>query len=415
MKKGFTLIELLAVIVILAVIALIATPIILNIIEDSRKSAATSSANLYLDGITKQIASKNMINEFNPTSCTITNGNVTCDGTNLDYEVNGTKPTSGTITLNNGVITGYNLCIMNYKVTKIGDNVTTVKDQSCSSSSGLISIYTSQTPSDDTHKGIVYIDPTDLSTVCTASDAANNVNDETTPSYTGVTSGCMKFYIYDDSGNDYKMILDHNTSGNLAWTLYTDFIAAGGTQNDWDNLIYDTEGPLTANARLLEDTEGWVGNPRLITADEIAHIVGADTALGWDSTDSNSDWFSFAGAGISYAWLYSNLAACEEWGCNVEDDNYYPQGTKDSVFINSVQGYWTSTSDVVSHDYAWAVTLEGGLFTKILSNEDEQGVRPVITLPKSLFSSTRIEHEELFAEVGPSNTPAPSNTSNAAK
>ena len=32
-KKGFTLIELLAVIVILAVIALIATPIILNIIE----------------------------------------------------------------------------------------------------------------------------------------------------------------------------------------------------------------------------------------------------------------------------------------------------------------------------------------------------------------------------------------------
>ncbi|MCI8544918.1 MAG: prepilin-type N-terminal cleavage/methylation domain-containing protein, partial [Bacilli bacterium] len=38
-KKGFTLIELLAVIVILAVIALIATPIILNIIEKARKSA----------------------------------------------------------------------------------------------------------------------------------------------------------------------------------------------------------------------------------------------------------------------------------------------------------------------------------------------------------------------------------------
>ena len=33
-KKGFTLIELLAVIVILAVIALIATPMILNVIEN---------------------------------------------------------------------------------------------------------------------------------------------------------------------------------------------------------------------------------------------------------------------------------------------------------------------------------------------------------------------------------------------
>ena len=38
-KKGFTLIELLAVIVILAIIALIATPIILNIISDSKEES----------------------------------------------------------------------------------------------------------------------------------------------------------------------------------------------------------------------------------------------------------------------------------------------------------------------------------------------------------------------------------------
>ncbi len=43
-KRGFTLIELLAVIVILAVIALIATPIILNIVEKSKKSAFQDSA-----------------------------------------------------------------------------------------------------------------------------------------------------------------------------------------------------------------------------------------------------------------------------------------------------------------------------------------------------------------------------------
>lgn len=43
-KKGFTLIELLAVIVILAIIALIATPIILNVIEDSKKGTYKTSA-----------------------------------------------------------------------------------------------------------------------------------------------------------------------------------------------------------------------------------------------------------------------------------------------------------------------------------------------------------------------------------
>ena len=50
-KKGFTLIELLAVIVILAIIALIATPIILGIINDARKSANERSAELIETGV----------------------------------------------------------------------------------------------------------------------------------------------------------------------------------------------------------------------------------------------------------------------------------------------------------------------------------------------------------------------------
>lgn len=49
MKKGFTLIELLAVIVILAVIALIATPMILGVIESVKKGAVESSANGIMD------------------------------------------------------------------------------------------------------------------------------------------------------------------------------------------------------------------------------------------------------------------------------------------------------------------------------------------------------------------------------
>jgi len=44
MKKGFTLIELLAVIVILAIVAIISVPLIINVINDAKKSAAEDSA-----------------------------------------------------------------------------------------------------------------------------------------------------------------------------------------------------------------------------------------------------------------------------------------------------------------------------------------------------------------------------------
>ena len=50
-NKGFTLIELLAVIVILAIIALIATPIILGIINDARTQAKKRSAELVCTGV----------------------------------------------------------------------------------------------------------------------------------------------------------------------------------------------------------------------------------------------------------------------------------------------------------------------------------------------------------------------------
>ena len=56
MKKGFTLIELLAVIVILAIIALIATPIILGIINDARKESNERSVELYASAVRNAIA-----------------------------------------------------------------------------------------------------------------------------------------------------------------------------------------------------------------------------------------------------------------------------------------------------------------------------------------------------------------------
>ena len=63
-KKGFTLIELLAVIIILAIIALVATPIILNVIEDARKSAGKSEASMIMNSINNYCATSEMKNQL---------------------------------------------------------------------------------------------------------------------------------------------------------------------------------------------------------------------------------------------------------------------------------------------------------------------------------------------------------------
>ena len=93
-NKGFTLVELLAVIVILAIIALIAPPIILNVISDAKKQAALESFKGYIDGAEKAI----VLNEFEDEKDTTfpdPNSNGCYNLKDLDKKINikGTKPT----------------------------------------------------------------------------------------------------------------------------------------------------------------------------------------------------------------------------------------------------------------------------------------------------------------------------------
>lgn len=63
MKKGFTLVELLAVIVILALIALITAPVVLNVIESSRDKTYKRSIDHYGSAVQKAVAEYMMDNE----------------------------------------------------------------------------------------------------------------------------------------------------------------------------------------------------------------------------------------------------------------------------------------------------------------------------------------------------------------
>lgn len=131
--KGFTLIELLAVIVILAIIALIATPIVLNIIEKARRSAAQDSVYGVMESV-KLAYEDNLMDtngtsklpfevKCNGTGCYVTDASHTI--TSKAIEFGGTKPTAGTFVLNaNGIgdttdieVNGYHCKIASQTVT----------------------------------------------------------------------------------------------------------------------------------------------------------------------------------------------------------------------------------------------------------------------------------------------------------
>ena len=127
MKKGFTLIELLAVIVILAIIALIATPIVLNIISDTKESAGLRSADFYLDAVEFSISNATLNNNDvkDGTYNILENGNIClkyneddkCIDT-LEVEVKGEMPSSGTITITNGNITEVEIVLNDKTIVK---------------------------------------------------------------------------------------------------------------------------------------------------------------------------------------------------------------------------------------------------------------------------------------------------------
>ena len=257
--------------------------------------------------------------------------------------------------------------------------------------------------SNPTHGGIVYLDPQNPTRVCTKSDVDSNVNSD--GKLTGVKTGCMRFYVIGEATLTYKLLLDHNTSGGVAFANKADYIEAGGNDADWDPYQGNTSmGPVTANKRLASDTTGWIGNPRLITTNELAEITGANTALSWDSsktytnpvTDMTTqvDSFHFDGSGNTYAgwksqianesnksrysWLYNNTTYCLQYGCRIEDNNEYAGGNGG---MNTPHGYWTSDAQLIN--YGWGVSSGGGITSNDVTEATNFGVRPVITVSKT--------------------------------
>ena len=115
-KKGFTLVELLAIIVILGIIMSIATPIIIKIINDSKKETYKLSMSGYVRAVEEQIA-------VNKAKGKITkNGNYNIKNFEVGYS--GQMADKGNFSINNELVNSAQLCFDTYLVKYDGKEVT---------------------------------------------------------------------------------------------------------------------------------------------------------------------------------------------------------------------------------------------------------------------------------------------------
>jgi len=126
MKRGFTLIELLAIIVILAIIALITTPIVLNVIQSSKEKAFIDTGYNLISAAKNYQAVQNVKNKELELTVDYTN-NINIDKLSLK----GNLPDKGILTIDEDGKTEFNLCSDSAKIcitkTKNSKKVTTNK------------------------------------------------------------------------------------------------------------------------------------------------------------------------------------------------------------------------------------------------------------------------------------------------
>ena len=355
-KKGFTLIELLAVIVILAVIALIATPLIMNVINDAKKGASRDAGyNVIKAGelraATEGIAGANPPYHYDETS-------------NLDMK--GTKPTKFTLDINENMDTQLKAWLNGYCVVKEYGNETVTIDESKKSEAECVTGGSSVTKKYENGE-VIYFNP-ETNQKCSDYTEANSKNQN--------KSGCMKWYAFNDSesSNTVNVILDHNTTYKVAWN-------SSGNNAD---------GMKEVKEALENDKNNWhddvKSTARLIEANEIAKITGNTE---FDATVSGKDkifWLedptfdvesgtipTFPQPGeAKYKWLFDYTEGCTGYGCSVADDNTW--------------GYWTSTPNASDSRSAWSVYSNGYLGYSRVDGANAYGVRPVITISKSILS-----------------------------
>ena len=419
MKKGFTLIELLAVIVILAIIALIATPIILNIIGDTKKSSQERSIDLYGRAVEQAVAryqlnsSKKATGRFQQSNegKTLTEQDPE-DSENpiiISVDYSGEKVECGIINIDDNGQVSMSSCKVNgaQSTYEYGVNNSNSNSNGGNDSSNISVVEATLISGEETRGQI-------------GAEYSIKVNNEE-------TNNTFNFYILStNTDGTTNLIMDRNICADGS-VLYS---ASNGCRCAWnsssDSNIY---GPTTAMTVVYNGTMGWTNIPAMNLTDytdagdqpsgtsttygynkiEIVNGIATITAKDASTTIIGTSQeplrarlpkrIEVIGEGKcgEFSSSNNNTGSCPEWlvenlryaGNSLSPGaNYSINDSHKNDATSKIYGYWLLSSTSANSSSARYVYLEGNVRSNASvrnegTNSSNYGARPVITIPSS--------------------------------
>ena len=371
-NKGFTLIELLAVIVILAILMVIAVPKILNVIENSKKSAAESSIKLVKDAIKTQVTSESMMGTSftsNDDGCYTFNFDDQTSGNTKALQLKNKEKITGTIKYCNGNFTNNTLSFNGQDMGSIvckGAKKETLHTEKC--------------------------EQTDNTYYCSgAGFAGKTITYGTVPEKELKSGDAFDCDVngdgtYDENTERFYYVTDKDD--NTAVLIYYNNVSKGQPSKN-ATYAYDTSkenwhGPRTAIEQLPSTSE-WRNVSLTSSVRNIVTENGTKITTGGTLPDS----FSYAGKAARLLTLQEVREATgikvPSWNVGELDKcNYLMENTKYSNASIGNYGYWLENPHSGFSGDAWATLVNKRFVSNpSVSNFVERGARPAIEVLKS--------------------------------
>ena len=371
-NKGFTLIELLAVIVILAILMVIAVPKILNVIENSKKSAAESSIKLVKDAIKTQVTSGSIMGTnftIDESGCYIFNFDDQTSGNAKELQLKNKENITGTIKYCNGNFTNNTLVFDGQDMKTIvckGAKKETLHTEKC--------------------------EQTDSTYYCSgAGFAGKTITYGTVPEKELKSGDAFDCDVngdgtYDENTERFYYVTDKDD--NTAVLIYYNNVSKGQPSKN-ATYAYDTSkenwhGPRTAIEQLPSTSE-WRNVSLTSSVRNIVTENGTKITTGGTLPDS----FSYAGKAARLLTLQEVREATgikvPSWNVGELDKcNYLMENTKYSNASIGNYGYWLENPHSGFSGDAWATLVNKRFVSNpSVSNFVERGARPAIEVLKS--------------------------------
>ena len=375
-NKGFTLIELLAVIVILAILMVIAVPKILNVIENSRKSAAESSIKLVKDAIKTQVTSGSIMGTnftSDESGCYTFNFDDQTSGNAKKLQLKNKENITGTIKYCNGNFTNNTLNFDGQDMSSIVcKRATTLHTEECTQTDSTYYCsgagYTNEGSKGTTTITYGTVPGKELK----SGDAFDcDVNGDGT-----YDENTERFYYVTDMDDSTAVLIYYNNVSNGKPSKNATYAYDASGEN-W-------HGPRTA-IEGLPSTSEWRNVSLTSSVRSIIAQDGTKTTKGGTLPDS----FSYAGKAARLITTQEINNACNISVGNftigeLDKCNYLMEKTMYSNANSGARGWWLENSYSDSSDRAWNVSGHhrnvgrNGVF-----NSEGNGVRPAIEVLKS--------------------------------